>query len=59
MEMQNLGASLVNVGKSKEEILRIRTLRGECLSCGRKSYTKTALKTTPLAIPNMVEMDGV
>ena len=53
--MAQLGEDITNVGVDISKLREQRKFRGECDTCGRKCYTKTLFKTTPLTIPNMVE----
>ena len=56
-EMAMLGGDVAS-GKTKEEVIEGRRLRGECLSCGQRCYQKTLFKTVPLNIPSKVK-EGV
>jgi hypothetical protein len=53
--MAQLGEDITNVGVDISKLKEQRKFRGECETCGRKCYTKTLFKTTPLTIPDMVE----
>ena len=53
--MAQLGEDITNVGVDISKLREQRKFRGECDTCGRKCYTKTLFKTTPLTIQNMVE----
>jgi cell fate regulator YaaT (PSP1 superfamily) len=53
--MAQLGEDITNVGVDISKLREQRKFRGECDMCGRKCYTKTLFKTTPLTIQNMVE----
>lgn len=56
-DMAMLGGD-VALGKSKEEVIEGRKLRGECINCGQRCYQKTLFKTVPLNIPGRVK-EGV
>ena len=53
--MAQLGEDITNVGVDISKLREQRKFRGECETCGRKCFTKTLFKTTPLTIPDLVE----